>query len=79
MINYFFSLGETFIEIGVQKGENADKIIKKWPSLRKYYGIDVWKHQEKYIDSAHIADSEQMKIYEQALSNLKNMETKYNY
>ncbi len=69
---YFFCIkGETFIEIGVNRGDFADKIIKQWPSLKRYHGIDVWKHQENYKDGANIADLEQEKVYIQALDVLK--------
>ena len=74
--NFFCCKGETFVEIGVQTGHFADIIIKQWPSLKQYYGIDVWKHQENYKDGANVEENQQIKYYENALDYLKKYGTK---
>jgi hypothetical protein len=71
-----FNAGETFIEVGVQTGFFADRIIKTWPSLKKYYGIDLWRQQQNYIDGSNVDDTKQEKLMIGAVKLLKKYRKK---
>lgn len=44
---------ETIVEIGIRKGRNASQILKRCPSIRKYYAVEPWKQVGAY---AHISN-----------------------
>ena len=56
--------GKTMIEIGVQEGDFADKILSKWPSFEQYYGIDPWPKQINNNDFANVENNQQEDKYQ---------------
>lgn len=36
------------VELGVQKGKYALKMLESWPSCERYYLVDLWAHQVNY-------------------------------
>jgi hypothetical protein len=64
--------GETIIEIGTHKGWFAKDMLSKWPSFKKYYGIDPWKEQRFYKDASNVREEYQIKAYEYALKSLSD-------
>ncbi|MFC1842076.1 class I SAM-dependent methyltransferase [Candidatus Dependentiae bacterium] len=62
------------VEIGVQKGNFADLILK-YTNPKQLYLIDCWEHQSTEIypgDSANISNREQEKLYQNVLRRFKN-------
>ncbi len=57
---------EIMIEIGVQQGGFALGVLTRWPSFKKYYGIDPWTKQENYKEF----ENEHNSNYEATKSNL---------
>ena len=47
------------LEVGVQSGHFANKILSKWTSCEKYILIDPWKHQANYKDHANAPQATQ--------------------
>ena len=45
-------------------------MIKQWPTLKKYYGIDLWRQQQNYKDDANVNDAEQEKTMIRAIKLL---------
>lgn len=39
---------EVAVELGVQRGLFAAELLKRWPSCKKYYLIDLWAPQDNY-------------------------------
>ncbi len=55
---------------GTQSGNFAVAVLSKWPSFKKYYGIDPWKYQLNYKDESNVNDEEHlnaMKLAEERL------------
>lgn len=50
-------------EVGVQAGDYSKEILSRMPSIKKLYLVDLWKHQENYIDSANVSDEEFDKLF----------------
>jgi hypothetical protein len=38
-------------ELGVQRGLFARDTLQNWPSAKKYYLVDAWRHMENYVVS----------------------------
>lgn len=59
-----FDIRGVGIEIGVQKGDFSEIIIKNWKNCQKLYLMDAWKHQDEnvYIDKANVENIEQEKL-----------------
>lgn len=53
------------IEIGVQSGFFSEKIFSTWQICRKFYMVDLWKHQpdEIYYDAANFDDYRHEQYY----------------
>ena len=64
---------EIIIEIGVQEGQFAERILSNWPSFKQYYGIDPWIKQINYKDGANVEDNQQENKYQ----NTKNRLSKF--
>lgn len=58
-------------ELGVLKGEFAARTLKKWPSCKNYTLVDVWKHQDNYVDINNPNDSEHETSYKAAMKRLE--------
>ncbi len=61
----------TMIEVGVQSGIFAEKVLSNWPSFKQYYGIDPWIQQKNYKDFANVDNNEQEKKYQETINRLK--------
>lgn len=61
----------TGVEVGVQKGLFAVDILRIWESCQEYVLVDLWAHQDNYIDLANKDQSEQEVIMTEALENVK--------
>ncbi len=59
----------TMIEVGVRYGRFARAVLARWPTFKHYYGVDIWRQQENYLDSSNQNDNAtQERIYQ----NVKN-------
>lgn len=47
----------TGAELGVLRGELSKTFLDRWPSNVKYYMIDLWAHQDNYVDVNNHQDS----------------------
>ncbi|KAJ3185971.1 hypothetical protein HDU85_000885 [Gaertneriomyces sp. JEL0708] len=58
------------IELGVQLGLFSESTLKKWPSCEQYILVDVWAHQENYVDGANVSNEKQEAKYRETLKRL---------
>lgn len=58
-------------EVGVQRGVHARKVLENWPSCQTFQLIDLWGHQENYVDKANVQQQAQDRIYNEAQNRLK--------
>lgn len=68
-----FTIG---IELGVQRGLYSKQILSDWNHCSQYHLVDLWGHQENYIDVANVNQEEQEKIYNEAIDNTKQWKEK---
>jgi hypothetical protein len=72
--SFFEKVGyKTAVEIGVQSGRYAEVLIRNWPSLEAYFGIDPYAFQKNYYDSANVDNNRQTYIYEQTKKRLEKI------
>lgn len=57
------------VELGVQKGIFASKLLKLWTHVSLYVLVDIWQTQEHYVDGANSQDQQQN--YKTAVLNTK--------
>ena len=62
---------KSMIEIGVQTGGFANRVLSKWPSFQNYYGIDPWEQQKNYVDTSNVQNDQQEVKYKQTMDLLK--------
>ena len=48
---YGFTTG---VEVGVKQGSYAKIVLSQWKSCQSYKLVDLWKHQENYVDEANV-------------------------
>ena len=48
---YGFTTG---VEVGVKQGSYAKIVLSQWKSCQSYKLVDLWKHQENYMDGANV-------------------------
>lgn len=58
-------------ELGVQRGIFAQEILDRWTSAKEYHLIDLWTHQDNYVDSANVKQEIQNKFMNEALQRLQ--------
>jgi hypothetical protein len=69
LLSYKFS---TFnLKIGVHRGDFGVELLKRWPSLEKYYGVDPWTSQENYLSALNMNNKTHEKHYLKAIENLE--------
>lgn len=51
------------VELGVQHGYFANRILQDWKSFEKFYLIDIWMQLDNYVDSANVNNQQQEIIY----------------
>lgn len=64
----------TGVEVGVQRGWNAKTILSRWQSCAEFHLVDLWAHQQNYVDLANRPDHVQDQFYAEAQANLKPWE-----
>jgi hypothetical protein len=55
-------------ELGVQRGLFSVEMLKRWPSCKEYHLVDLWAHQENYVDSANVRPRMQEMFYKETLT-----------
>jgi hypothetical protein len=55
-------------ELGVQLGNFANNLMRRWKKVDEYVMVDLWGHQEHYLDSANVDNKEQDHRYKSSLS-----------
>lgn len=64
-----FQMGKKIgAELGVQKGEFANDVIRRWKNVDEYVMVDVWAHQENYHDIANFQNNIQDQYYQTSLN-----------
>lgn len=59
------------VELGVQQGKYASRILKKWKNCGEYVLVDLWKSQDNYLDLANIDNDKQEKNYQETLRRVE--------
>jgi hypothetical protein len=59
---------ETFLEVGVWKGEFAEAVLKRCPSIKTYYMLDPWRHLERWNKPFNLDSSALDEAYEEAMA-----------
>ena len=78
--NLLEALGfKSAIEVGVFKGEFAEKLLKKWPSFNVYYGVDPYIHQPNYKELTNVKPEEQDSVYQTAKKRLEIFGSRVNF
>lgn len=67
---------KTGVEVGVKAGIFSKIMLTGWKSCERYHLVDVWKHQENYVDIANVGDERQEKIYAKAQHAVKDFQEK---
>jgi len=62
---------ETFAEIGVWKGEFAERALQTCESIRRYYMVDPWATLPDWNKPYNVAEAIFDDVYEEALSRTK--------
>jgi len=62
------------VELGVQKGKFAEKILRQWKSCEQYMLVDLWKAQNNYMDVANINDDGQERNFKETMLRMKQFE-----
>ena len=63
-----FIYTERACEVGVQTGNYTKIILSNMPSLHKLYLVDLWTHQQNYVDLANVSDAMHQGFFQQALA-----------
>jgi len=67
---------EVGVEVGVQRGKNAQILLSKWKSCKEFHLVDLWEHQENYVDGANVDQERQNEVYEEAKRRMADYEDK---
>ena len=54
---------KNFAEIGVWRGEFAEHILRRCPSIEHYYMVDPWRHLDDWNKPANVSDPEFDQIF----------------
>jgi hypothetical protein len=46
-------------------------LLDAWPSCKRFYLVDIWRHQPNYKDWANVDDDKQNKLYNDAMKRLE--------
>lgn len=58
------------IELGVQHGTFSYETLSSWTNCTEYHLVDLWGHQENYLDIANVDEKKQDQIYLGAMEKL---------
>eukprot|EP01006_Ploeotia_vitrea_P024939 TRINITY_DN57743_c0_g1_i1.p1 TRINITY_DN57743_c0_g1~~TRINITY_DN57743_c0_g1_i1.p1 ORF type:complete len:265 (+),score=16.25 TRINITY_DN57743_c0_g1_i1:149-943(+) len=68
------------LEIGVYRGLFAELILKQWPSVKTYYCLDAWQHQENYHDIVNKKNQKEFNaLFEETKKRLAPWKDKVKY
>jgi hypothetical protein len=70
---------EVGVEVGVQKAENAKQLLRRWKSCKEFHLVDLWAHQENYVDGANVDQTRQDSFFDTAQDNLKDHKDKMTF
>jgi len=59
------------VELGVQTGKFANRMLSDWTNCEEYHLVDLWGHQKNYHDIANLAQEGQDRNYDQTMQTLK--------
>lgn len=62
---------KTGVELGVQHGNFAEKMLTVWKSCEKYYLVDIWQMQENYKDGANVDNESQQGNYQRTKERMQ--------
>lgn len=57
-------------ELGVRVGEFAEHVLNNWPTVERYYLVDLWAQQENYKDLANADNEQQEALYQETKQRL---------
>jgi hypothetical protein len=55
-------------ELGVQAGNFANSLMRRWKKVDEFVMVDLWAHQENYIEAANVNNQQQEALYQQSRS-----------
>jgi len=58
-------------EVGVKFGEHANILLSNWKSCKSFQLVDLWEHQENYIDASNTDSQQQERTYQAAVNKLE--------
>jgi Methyltransferase domain/Sulfotransferase family len=67
---------KTLAELGVYRGEFAERVLAGCPALEKYYMIDPWRHLDDWNKPANRDDETFRSIFEEAMARTRAYEGK---
>lgn len=59
---------ETGVELGVQKGLFAERLLSKWTNAKLYVLVDLWANQKNYLDGSNVVNAQHINYKQQALN-----------
>lgn len=59
---------EIGVELGVQRGLFAEKLLSKWKSAKLYVLVDLWQNQENYLDGSNVMNDQHNDFKMEALN-----------
>jgi len=59
------------VELGVQRGHFADKMLLNWPDATRYVLVDAWRELESYEDVANVDNQKQQENYEATMKRMQ--------
>ena len=59
------------VEVGVKQGNFALSVLSQWKSCQSYKLVDLWKHQENYVDKANVDQETQDRYFQETKATLK--------
>ena len=60
----------TGVEVGVRHGAFAKHNLDNWPSCTNYKLVDLWSHQENYVDGSNYDNATFDKVMKEAKDRL---------
>ena len=64
-------------EVGVQEGKYSANILTSIQSIEKLYLVDLWEHQENYVDVANVSNEKHELYLNRTKDRLKPWSNKY--
>ena len=64
-----YARAANFLEVGVFRGDFAQRLLRNCPSIRRYYMLDPWRHLDEWNKPANVEQNEFDEIYALAMKN----------